>query len=152
MSAPFHGNTLNQLSIGKAKTFVDQIDNLTENAPIVKAMPFKASSDQLWDVAAELHMLSGVGRVDLNAPLPSVQAADGLKQTNLNVFGAEHFVPDDTAKMEGGAAKYFEKNRAAFDRQSTKRSLKKRGKPGLIWPPWKNPPICKAPWASRRRK
>ena len=26
MATPFHGNSLNQLSIGKAKTFVDQVD------------------------------------------------------------------------------------------------------------------------------
>lgn len=118
MATPFHGNTLNQLSIAKAKIFVDQVDNLTENAPIVKTMPFAASSDQLWDVASELKAVSSVGRVDLNAPLPDISVADALRQTQLNIFGAQSFVPEDTATLEGGPAKYFAKNRKAFERQT----------------------------------
>lgn len=113
------GNTLNQLSIGKAKTFVNQVDNITENAPIVKAMPFVESSDQLWDVSSEITMLgSGMNNVDLNSPLTEIQISDGLKQTSLNIFGAKMFVPEDTAKLEGGADKYFGKNRPAFERQT----------------------------------
>lgn len=113
------GNTLNQLSIGKAKTFVNQVDNITENAPIVKAMPFVESSDQLWDVSSEITMLgSGMNNVDLNSPLTEIQIADGMKQTSLNIFGAKMFVPEDTAKLEGGADKYFGKNRPAFERQT----------------------------------
>ena len=118
MPQPFHGNSLNQLSIGKAKTFVDQIDNLTENAPIVGSMPFKPSTDQLWDVASEVKLLKSVGRVDMNAPLPDIQIADALQQTQLNIFGAEIFVPEDLALLEQGPDKYFNKNRAAFDRQT----------------------------------
>ena len=118
MATPPMGNTLNQLSIGKAKPFVSQVDNITENAPIVKAMPFRASTDMLWDVSGELKTVSSVGRVDLNAPLPEIQIADGLKQTQLNIFGAEMFVPEDTAILEGGPDKYFGKNRVAFERQT----------------------------------
>lgn len=113
------GNSLNQLSIGKAKTFVNQVDNITENAPIVKAMPFVPSSDQLWDVSSEIRMIgSGMNNVDLNAPLQEIQIADALKQTQLNIFGAKMFVPEDTAKLEGGPDKYFGKNRTAFERQT----------------------------------
>ena len=115
---PF-GNTLNQLSIGKAKTFVNQVDNITENAPVVKAMPFVAASDQLWDVSSEVQMVgSGMNSVDLNAPLQEIQLADALKQTQLNIFGAKMFVPEDTAKLEGGPDKYFGKNRQSFERQT----------------------------------
>lgn len=115
---PF-GNSLNQLSIGKAKTFVNQVDNITENAPVVKAMPFVVSSDQLWDVSSEIRMIgSGMNSVDLNAPLQEIQIADALKQTQLNIFGAKMFVPEDTAKLEGGPDKYFGKNRQAFERQT----------------------------------
>lgn len=113
------GNTLNQLSIGKAKTFVNQVDNITENAPIVRAMPFVQSSDQLWDVSAEVKMVgSGIQNVDLNAPLAEIQMADALKQTQLNVFGAKMFVPEDAAKLEGGPDKYFGRNRPTFERQT----------------------------------
>ena len=118
MATPFHGNSLNQLSIGKAKTFVDQVDNVTENAPIVKMMPFTASSDQLWDVNSELKLVSSVNRVDMNAPLPEIQVADALRQTQLNIFGASSFVPEDSATLEGGPDKYFAKNRKAFERQT----------------------------------
>lgn len=118
MATPFHGNTLNQLSIGKAKTFVDQVDNVTENAPIVRMMPFAASTDQLWDVNSELKLVSSVNRVDMNAPLPEIQVADALRQTQLNIFGAQSFVPEDTAVLEGGPDKYFAKNRKAFERQT----------------------------------
>lgn len=112
------GSTLNQLSISKARTFVEQVDNVTEEAPIVKAMPFKQSTDQLWDVSTELKLVSGAKRVDLNAPLPSIQMADGTKQTNLNIFGATMFVPEVTALLHGGAAKYFATNRKSFERQT----------------------------------
>lgn len=118
MATPFHGNTLNQLSIAKAKIFTEQVDNLTENAPIIKIIPFTASSDQLWDVTSELRLVSSVDRVDLNAPLPSIQIADSLNQTPLNIFGAQQFVPEDTALLEGGPDKYFAKNRRAFERQT----------------------------------
>ena len=113
------GNTLNQLSIGKAKAFVNQVDNITENAPLVKAMPFTQSSDQLWDVSAELVSIgTGIQNVDLNAPLAEIQMAGALKQTQLSVFGAKMFVPEDTAKLEGGPDKYFGRNRVAFERQT----------------------------------
>ena len=118
MATPFHGSTINQLSIKKAKIFVDQVDNLTENAPIVKLMPFTQSSDQLWDVNSELKLVSSVNRVDLNAPLPEIQIADALRQTQLNIFGAQMFVPEDTALLEDGPDKYFAKNRKAFERQT----------------------------------
>lgn len=112
-------NTLSQLSIGKAKTFVNQVDNITENSPIVKAMPFVASSDQLWDVSSEIRMIgSGMQNVDLNSPLAEVQIADAMKQTQLNIFGAKMFVPHDTANLAGGPDKFFAKNRLAFERQT----------------------------------
>lgn len=112
-------NTLSQLSIGKAKTFVNQVDNITENSPIIKAVPFVESSDQLWDVSSEIKMIgSGMQNVDLNSPLSEVQVADALKQTQLNIFGAKMFVPEDTAKLSGGPDKYFGKNRTAFERQT----------------------------------
>lgn len=112
-------NTLSQLSIGKAKTFVNQVDNITENSPIIKAIPFVESSDQLWDVSSEIKMIgSGMQNVDLNSPLSEVQVADALKQTQLNIFGAKMFVPEDTAKLSGGPDKYFGKNRTAFERQT----------------------------------
>lgn len=118
MATPFHGNTLNQLSIAKAKIFTEQVDNLTENAPIIKIIPFTQASDQLWDVTSELRLVSSVDRVDLNAPLPSIQIADSMNQTQLNIFGAQQFVPEDTAILEGGPDKYFAKNRKAFERQT----------------------------------
>lgn len=118
MAVPFHGNTLNQLAIAKQKPFVEQVDNLTENAPIVKQIPFTQSSDQLWDVTSELRLVSSVGRVDLNAPLPGIQIADAMQQSQLNIFGAQSFVPEDTATLEGGPAKYFAKSRKSFERQT----------------------------------
>jgi len=118
MATPFHGNTLNQLSIGKAAKFVEQIDNITENAPIIKIMPFTQSTDQLWDVSSEIRLISSVNQVDLNAPLPEIQMADALKQTQLNIFGAMSFVPEDTATLEGGASNYFARNRPTFEKQT----------------------------------
>jgi len=116
-SLPF-GNTLNRLSINKAKTFVDQVDNLTESAPIVKTMPFTQSTDQMWDVSNELLMVSSVGRVDLNAPLPTIEIADAMQQTQLNIFGAQMFVPEDTSNLSGGPSKYFADNRKSFERKT----------------------------------
>ena len=112
-------STLAQLAVGKATTFTEQIDNLTENAPIVKAMPFVAASDQLWDVASELVMAdSPVHRVDMNAPLQEISLSESLKQTPLNIFGAKMFVPEDRAKLEGGPDRYFARHRRVFERQT----------------------------------
>lgn len=112
------GSTLNQLAVRKSSAFMEQVDNLTENAPIVAAMPFKPSSDQLWDVSSEITAISGMDSVDLNAPLPEIEVSDALRQTQLAVFGAEMFVPEDAALLEGGPDKYFAKNRTAFERQT----------------------------------
>ncbi|MDR2820957.1 MAG: hypothetical protein LBB60_10580 [Desulfovibrio sp.] len=116
---PVMGNTLNQLAIGKSKAFVNQIDNITENSPIVKAMPFTQASDQLWDVSSALTSISGPTQaLDINSPLPEIQITDGLRRSELAVFGAEMFVPEDTALLEGGPDKYFGKNRVSFERQT----------------------------------
>ena len=114
-----NSSTLAQLAVGRARTFTEQVDNITENAPIVRTIPFVASSDQLWDVASELVMAgSPVQRVDLNAPLPEIGMAEAMTQTQLNIFGAKMFVPEDRAKLEGGPDRYFAKNRRALERQT----------------------------------
>lgn len=118
MATPFHGNTLNFLALKKGKMFTEQVDNLTESSPIIRVIPFVQSSDQLWDTTSELRVVSSVNRVDLNAPLPSIQIADAMQQTQLNIFGAQQFVPEDKAILAGGADKYFAENRPAFERQT----------------------------------
>ena len=118
MSGLSFGNSLNQLAISKGKAFTEQVDNITEQSPIVRAMPFNKSSDQLWDVSSELKMVSSVQRVDLNSPLPSFHIADAMRQTQLSIFGATSFVPEDTAILEGGPDKYFSKNRKSMERQT----------------------------------
>ncbi|MDR2056573.1 MAG: hypothetical protein LBQ10_12020 [Desulfovibrio sp.] len=119
MANPPFGNTLNQLAIGKSKPFTEQVDNITENAPIVKIMPFNQSSDQLWDVSSALTSINAsVSNLDLNSPLPEIEITDGLRRSELSIFGAQLFVPHDTALLEGGADKYFGKNRKSFERQT----------------------------------
>jgi hypothetical protein len=113
------GNTLNQLAIGKSKLYVSQVDNLTENAPIVKTMPFVPATDQLWDVSSALTSISGPQQgLDINSPLPEVVITEAMRRSELAVFGAQMFVPEDTALLEGGPDKYFAKNRASFERQT----------------------------------
>ena len=116
---PAFGNTLNHLAIKKSRPYVEQVDNITENAPIVKQIPFNQATDNLWDVSSALTGINGnFQQQDLNAPLPELEISERLNRTELSVFGAELFVPEDTALLEGGPGAYFNNHRKAFERQT----------------------------------
>jgi hypothetical protein len=119
MAIPVFGNTLNHLGIKKSRAYVQQIDNITENAPIVKKIPFRQATDQLWDVSSALTGIKGaMTPLDINSPLPELEITEGLRRSELSAFGAELFVPEDTALLEGGPDKYFGNHRQAFERQT----------------------------------
>jgi hypothetical protein len=101
--------TLHELSQEFAKKQPHQVDALTEEAPIMKRIPFDAASHAMWNNYEEVVDVQGAGFVEMNAPLPVVDAATKLTKVDLGILGGEIECPEDTAQMFGGKEKYFAK-------------------------------------------
>lgn len=85
-----------------------EIDQITEDTPILATMPTMISSHDLHNVAQEITEIKGGDMVDLDSTLPSVYAIKGLKQVSLAKIGGEMSIGTDTAKkMDGGDTEYF---------------------------------------------
>lgn len=110
--------TLKELSDELAKKQPQMADSVTEEAPILNIIPFQESSHPMWNMAEEVADVTGAGWVDMNAPLPVVDASTNLRKVDLNVFGGEIEVPEDTAKMFGGKERYFGKKMPKVLRRS----------------------------------
>lgn len=110
--------TLKELSDEYAKKQPKQVDAITEDAPIMKIIPFEAASHPLWNMAEVTTDVTGAGWVEMNAPLPVVDAATNLQKVDLAILGGEMEVPEDTAKMFGGKEKYFAKKQPKVLRKS----------------------------------
>ncbi len=101
--------TLHELSQHLAHKQPHQVDSLTEDAPILKRIPFEAASHPMWNNYEDVVDVQGAGWVNMNAPLPTVDASTRLVKVDLSILGGEIECPEDTAKMFGGKEKYFAK-------------------------------------------
>ena len=110
--------TLKELSDLYARKQPQQIDNITEETPILARIPFEEASHGLWNVYEEVSEVTGASLVDMDAVLPEVSAATELKQVDLGVMGGEITVPEDRAKMWGGKEEYFAKKMPKIERQT----------------------------------
>ncbi|MFI3271237.1 MAG: hypothetical protein R3Y11_03900 [Pseudomonadota bacterium] len=110
--------TLHELSQELAKKQPHQVDSLTEEAPILKRIPFEASSHPLWNTYEDVVDVEGAGWVNMNAPLPTVDASTRLVKVDLSILGGEIECPEDTAQMFGGKEKYFAKKMPKVLRKS----------------------------------
>lgn len=99
--------TLKELSVEYAKKQPKQVDNLTEEAPILSRLKFEKASHALWNVAEKVTEVTGPSFVDMDSPLPTVDSATGLEKVDLSILGGEIYVPEDKAKVFGGREKYF---------------------------------------------
>ncbi len=102
-------NAFRELAIAKAKKQTKVIDALTEEAPILASMPMEPASHGIVNVFEEITTVSGADMVDLDAPLPTVDASGKLLQTNLSAIGGKIEVGEDKARRFGGAQAYFAK-------------------------------------------
>lgn len=101
--------TLKDIATQYAKKQPQQVDTLTEEAPILARIPFVEASHDLWNVYEEVTHITGAGFVDMNAPLPTVDVGTSLQKVDLAILGGEIEVPEDTATLFGGHQKYFAK-------------------------------------------
>jgi hypothetical protein len=110
--------TMKELSDYYAKKQPHQVEILTEETPILARIKWEQASHGLWNAYEEVSDIKGAGMVEMNAPLPVVGMATELKKIDLNIFGGIIEVPEDTAKMYGGHAKYFAKRMPSILRKS----------------------------------
>jgi hypothetical protein len=110
--------TLKELAVLYAKKQPKQVDNITEDSPILSMLPFEEASHDLWNVYEDTQEITGAGFVDLDAALPTVNVKSELKKADLSIMGGIAQVEEDKAQMFGGAPKYFAKQEPAILRKS----------------------------------
>lgn len=110
--------TLKELAVLHAKKQPKQVDNVTEDSPILSMIPFEEASHDLWNVYEDIQDVTGAGFVDLDAVLPTVNLNTELKKVDLSIMGGIAQVEEDKAQMFGGAPKYFAKREPAILRKS----------------------------------
>lgn len=111
-------NTLKELSANGTKAQKQVVDSLTEEAPILKVIPFEEASHGLWNMYEDVTDIDGAGWVEMNAPLPNVDATSEFKKVDLAILGGEIEVPEDTVKMFHGKENYFAKKLPKVIRKS----------------------------------
>lgn len=102
-------NAFREIAIDLAPKQPQLVDYLLEEAPALELVPFFPTTDGMNHVFEELEDVVGNGLVDADAPLPSVTARTGLKQTALSVLGGRMEIGEDKAKQMGGAGVAFQK-------------------------------------------
>ncbi len=112
------GITLKELSAKYARKQPEQVDYLTEEAPVLAVLPFEQASHGLWNMYEEVDDVAGAGWVEMNAPLPSVDVIGNLRKVDLSILGGEIECPEDTAKLFGGKEAYFSKKLPKVIRKS----------------------------------
>lgn len=112
------GKTLKELASEFARKQPQQVDGLTEEAPILGVIPFQEASHGLWNMYEDVEDVQGAGWVDMNAPLPAVDVISNLRKVDLSILGGEIEVPEDTANMFGGREKYFSRKMPKVLRRS----------------------------------
>lgn len=110
--------TLKELSVLYAKKQPKMVENITEEAPILRIVPFEKASHDLWNVYEETTEITGPGFVNLDAPLPAVGAKSELKKVDLSIMGGEAIVGEDKARLHGGPAAYFAKQTPSILRKA----------------------------------
>lgn len=99
--------TLQEIAVHLAKKQPHQVENLTEEAPILREIKFEPASHGMWNAYEEVSGIQGVGFVDFDSPLQEVDVQSKLKKIDLSILGGEMFVGEDKAQQFGGAAAYF---------------------------------------------
>ena len=82
------GKTLRELTSAFARTQPQQVDSLTEEAPILNVIPFQQASHGLWNMYEDVTDVQGAGWVSMNAPLPGAKSSQ-LRKVDLSILGGE---------------------------------------------------------------
>ena len=106
--------TLREIAIEHAKKRPELVDYLTKKAPILDAVKWVPATHGLWNVEEVLSNVNGAGMVDLDAPLPSMDASTRLETTYVSVMGGRLEVGVDNAAQFGGPDAYFSRREEKF--------------------------------------
>lgn len=106
--------TLKEIALAHAKKRPELVDYLTEESPILDMLKWIPATHGLWNVEEVLTDVEGPAFVDLDAPLPTMQADTNLRQTYVSVMGGEMEVGEDKAAQFGGPEKYFARRESAM--------------------------------------
>ena len=78
--------TLHEIAVKHARKQKGMVDSLTEEAPILNHVKWKAASHGLWNVAERLTDIEGPAFVAPDAPLPDPQAVDVRRRPFASIF------------------------------------------------------------------
>lgn len=112
------GATLKELATVHSSKQPQQVDSLTEEAPVLGVIPFEEASHGLWNMYEDVTDVEGAGWVEMNAPLPGVDVTSDLKKVDLSILGGEIECPEDTARMFGNKESYFARKLPKIIRKS----------------------------------
>jgi hypothetical protein len=100
-------NFFRDVAIAMAKKQTVLVDAVTEDAPMLAALPMQEASHGLRNVYESLKDVDGAQIVNLDDELPSINADGTLEYQDLGVLGGIIRVGEDKAKRYGGVASYF---------------------------------------------
>ena len=102
-------NAFYELAIEKANKQAVMVDALTEESPILAALPMEATTDGLKNVYEEVVAIDAAEAVDYDAALSELNADTKLEESTLSKFGGKMTIGEDKANAFGGPASYFGK-------------------------------------------
>lgn len=111
-------NTFREIAIANSSKQPEMVDQILEEAPILEMLPFQPTSDGLQHNYEEINEVTGNGLVELDEPLPEVDASTKLDSVDLGILGGKMFVGEDKANKLGGAAAYFAGKQPMIMRQT----------------------------------
>jgi hypothetical protein len=100
-------STLQELAVLYSKKQPKQVDQILQDAPILRVVPFEAASHGLWHNYEELTAVTGAGLVDMDEALPTMSADSEVKKLDLSIMGGQITCGEDKAKAFGGKERYF---------------------------------------------
>lgn len=114
--------TMKELSDKYCKKQPKQVDDITEEAPILARIPFAPSTHGLWHNYEKMTDVKGAGWVPMNSPLPTMRAESKIQKLDMAILGGKIEVPHDTAVQFGGKDSYFAKKLPSVQKDSGMRS------------------------------
>lgn len=85
------------------------IDALTEEAPLLEALPMQTTNKGMQHNFEKLKSVSAIQLVDLDGALPIIGSDSTMDDVTLSVLGGQMTVGEDAANKFGGVAQYFAK-------------------------------------------
>lgn len=100
-------NTFREVAIAQAPKQTVLVDAVTEEAPILAAIPMEPASNGWQNIYEEIKEVQGAQLVGLDEALPEVSVDGEIKEVEVSKIGGKIEVGVDKASRFGGALAYF---------------------------------------------